>query len=289
MRFGGAIRLRHEEFHMKIVGLMTTAAAAALFAGSAFAADLGMYAPPAPPPPAVPVVAGDIAIGMGLFSETYSGEGEDTYNAGIVTGVGRAAVPVSGSISFEGEVTARSVFDDGESYYNGFAAVGHLYTSNPTYAAGVFGGYASIIDYSGYVIGGEANYYAGPFTLFAQVAYWNGQDYYDGILQGRLGGHYYFNPDTRATLDLNYYSNNLADVWSAEGKLEHRFTGTNWSGFVSGGYVTDNYPYGDWHAWTAKVGFSLLIDPPGSTLQSHDKAVPFDVKLPWFVPDYIPG
>lgn len=277
-----------KEMHMKSLALMGSAAAVALFAVQAMAADAIVYTPPVPPPPApAPMVAGDISIGMGLFSETYSGDGSDTYNAGIVTGVGRAAVPVSGSISFEAEVNARSVFDDGESYYNGFAAVGHLYTSNPTYAAGLFGGYASISDYSGYVIGGETNYYAGPVTLFAQLAYWDGSNYPDGILQGRLGGHYYFNPDTRATLDVNYYSNDVADVWSAEGRLEHRFSGTNWSGFLSGGYVTDNFPYYDWHAWTAKVGFSLLIDPPGTTLQGHDKAVPFDVKLPWFVPQLV--
>jgi hypothetical protein len=264
--------------------LLGSAAALALLAGPAMAADL--YTPPPAPPPSLPgtapIISGDLELGAGIFHESYY---DDSYSSGIVTGVGRAAVPLSGGLSLEGEVTGRSVFDDGESYYSGFAAVGHVYMSGLNYAAGLFGGYTSIDDYSGYVIGGEANYYTGPATLFAQLAYWNGSDYYDGVLQGRIGGHYYFTPDTRGTLDVSYFSNDIDDVWSAEGRLEHRFTGTNWSAFASAGYYADSENSSDWNVWTAKVGFRLLIDPPGTTLQAHDKAVPFNVTLPLFVPN----
>jgi hypothetical protein len=239
------------------------------------AADL--YTPPPPPPPmlpgAAPIIAGDLSIAAGVYSED-----DNNYSSsyGVVAGVGRAALPISGPLSFEAEVTGRSYFDSGESYTS-FAAVGHVYTSNPTYAAGLFAGYTSFDSYSGYVLGAEANYYAGPATLFAQIAYWNGQNYYDSILQGRLGGHYYFNPDTRATLDLNYYSSDYNDVWMGEARIEHRFTGTNWSAFAAANYYDGQYGS---NAWEGKVGFRLLIDPPGTTLQGHDKAVPFNVNLP---------
>jgi hypothetical protein len=270
---------------MNIRYLLAAATAAALLAGPALAADAIIYTPPVPPPMPVPVVAGDIEIGIGIAKESYGGEvqidqvsNDDT--SGLLTAIGRAAIPLSGSIFLEGEVNGRSVFQDGESFTT-FAAVGHLYNSTPEFAAGVFGGYTSFGDASGYVLGGEANYYGGPFTLFAQIAYWDGENYIDGTLQGRLGGHFYVNPDTRATLDASYYSNDAVNHWTVDGTLEHRFTGTNWSGFVAAGYAESDQ---DWSSWTAKVGFRLLVDPPGSTLQGHDKAVPFNVKLPVFVP-----
>jgi hypothetical protein len=275
---------------MNIKFLLISTAAAALLAGPALAADAIVYTPPAPPPPAAPVVAGDVEIGAGGGSESYDGDlvtldDDDRDNFGLVTAIGRASVPLSGTIFLEGELNGRSVIFDGESIAS-FAAVGHLYNAAPEFAAGIFGGYTSIDDASGYVFGGEANYYAGPVTLFAQLAYWDGENYADGTLQGRLGAHFYVNPDTKLTLDGSYYGTDLVNHWTVDGTAEHRFTGTNWSGFLSAGYAASDE---DWHSWTAKVGFKLLVDPPGSTLQGHDKAVPFNVKLPVFVPVYYDG
>jgi hypothetical protein len=258
--------------------LLAFAAFGMFMAGSALAAP-----PPPPPPVFMPPVAADLSVGAGWLNSTCNW---GCYDQGMVSGLVRAATPISGNLMFEAELNAESFFNDGESD-TAFAAVGHFYTGAPNYAAGLFGGFTSIYGYSGYVLGGEANYYMPMSTFFAQVAYWNGSDYDASILQGRIGGHYYFTPDTKATLDVSYYANDIDNVWRAEGILTHRFTGTNWAGFASITYAADDADCDPFKDWTFKVGFQLFLDPPGTTLQGHDHAVPFDVKLPWIIPyDY---
>jgi hypothetical protein len=256
---------------MMVRASLGAAAVAALMAGPAMAADLYYSPPPAQSPIYGPasMVTGHLEIGGGIVS----GDG-NTW--GAIGGAGRASLALTPTFSFEPEILGGAVFDDGYSYAS-FAAIGHLYHANPQYAAGVFLGYVSLAGASGVAAGVEANYYFGPTTLFGQLAYIS-SDYSD-VFVARGGGSYYFNPDTKATIDLAYYDSDYGDTWSVTGSAEHRFTGTPWSGFGSLSYASSDSD----DAWTAMIGARLFLDQPGSTLQSHDQAVPFNVKLPFFL------
>ena len=92
----------------------------------------------------------------------------------------------------------------------------------------------------------------------------SGPDFWTAGAEGR----YYLTPNTKLAGDL---------VWSGGGRdwligasLEHRWSGTPFSGFVSVDYLTGP------HDWAALVGARVFFDQPNATLQSHDFDVPFN-------------
>jgi hypothetical protein len=247
------------------------AAGFALAITPALAADFQDY-PPIQGPVYAPqsLVTGHVEIMGGMVS--FEGE-----SYGAVAGAGRASVPLHGIFKLELEVTGSSLFDDGESM-SAFGGFAHLYGEGDHHALGVFGGYVGFSNLAGFALGAEGNFGFGSSVLFGQAAYILNQQV-DNILFLRGGLHHYFSMDTRGTIDLAWVNSPAFDsAWSATGSVEHRFTGTPWSLFaslgVSGASGTDIRP------WTAMVGARLFVDQPGSTLASHDKAVPFNVRLP---------
>ena len=124
--------------------------------------------------------------------------------------------------------------------------------------------------------------------------------------QVRGYAQYYFTPDDKLTGEVKYNKQGLElrllplavpyqDSWQFTGRLEHRFAGTPWSIWASGAYETiaDDGLYGvrsiSQNRWTALVGFQLFMDAAGSTLQGHDRQIPFhydnNMDLIWEVED----
>ena len=211
-----------------------------------------------------PWVSGDIdAAGGGVWSSGYG--------AGAFSADARAALPVTGMLRFEAELRDRGLTESGESV-NSFAGVAHLYAQNSSYAFGIFGGAGSFDYLTNWTVGGEAQAYFAKLTLDGAVAF---QSFNISNVTGwsaRLGGHYYVTPNNRLSLTGLYYSFSGGNLTGAEAAFEHRFTNTPWSAFAKATWLTESG-----YSETAVLGgIRISLDNPGSTLQSHDKAVPWE-------------
>jgi hypothetical protein len=255
--------------------LLTTTAIVALSA-PAMAADLGgapesgspLYSP-------APMVSGDISGALGGVWLSSDGESD---SAGAYDTSARFALPVVSGISFEGELLDSGIFRDGESY-NAFLGLGHLYAQTPNYALGVFGGAGSSAPFGFWQLGAEGQAYLGNLTGEGSVSYTGIHEGDANLWTARLGGRYYFTPDTKLALGVDYFSidgyGENEDAWGVDGSLEHRFSGTPWSGFIKAAYVDVDGA----NETNARVGLRVSLDGAGSTLQSHDRAVPWQSSL----------
>lgn len=256
--------------------LLTTAAVAALSA-PALAADLGGVPESGSPLySSAPMVSGDISGALG--GVWFSGGGESE-SAGAYDASARFALPVVSGVSFEGELFDSGIFKDGESY-NAFLGLGHLYAQTPNYALGVFGGAGSATPFGFWQLGVEGQAYFGNLTGEGSVSYTGIHEGDANLWTARLGGRYYFNPDTKLALGVDYFSvdgngTGSDDAWGVDGSLEHRFSGTPWSGFIKAAYLDADGA----HVTNALVGLRVSLDGAGSTLQSHDRAVPWQSSL----------
>ena len=147
----------------------------------------------------------------------------------------------------------------------------HLWTRFNNAALGVFGG----VNFpTGTVVGtfgleGEA--YLGAVTLGADGAY-NWGDGYD-LWTTRGWADFYATPDWRFGGEFSYASGDIGDGWGAALDTEYRFSGTPFSLWGEGSYSTVN-DGGD--VWAGLVGFRVFMDGAGTTLQQHDREVPWD-------------
>lgn len=250
----------------------------AMAAAPAFAADL--YAPPPAGDPvysATPMaVAGHLELGIGAVGADDLYSGDDTI--GIFQGYGRANLPMMGGAwNLELETGATALFSDG--YSEAMAGVyAHLWTNFSGVRVGAFGGAAFGGPTVG-TVGIEAEGDVGALTLGAQGSYsWTDSDF-DAEVWGLRGwADFYFNPNTKLGADIAWASidgSGDQDIWALTGVAEHRFDNTPISAFGRVSYV-DLDDYGD--AWVGLVGARVFLDNPGSTLQDHDRAVPFDYR-----------
>lgn len=259
--------------------LLCTATIAALSV-PAMAADLASPVPPSGSPlySGAPMVSGDISAAVGGTWFSFPGESE---NAGAFDTSARFALPLFNGIGFEGELLDGGLFKDGSSY-NTFLGLAHLYGQTPNYALGVFGGPGSLPGVSFWQLGVEGQAYLGNFTGEGTVAYTSIFQGEETLWNARLGGKYYVTPNDKLSLFGNYVSINdsdAPDVWGIDGGYEHRFGGTPWSGFVKASWYRESE--GGEHAdlTSALVGVRVSLDGQGSTLQSHDRAVPWQSNL----------
>lgn len=254
-------------------GLLSSAVLVGIFSTPGFAADLSY--PSAPPPSDSPVynpapmVTGHLEGGIGYldwFSTSY----------GVAQAFGRANVPLfGGGWNFEAEIGGVAVFDDGDVFTN-FEGVGHLWARMPAAAAGVFGGASAFFEEGVGTVGVEGEAYFGQVTLGAQASYnWADFDDFFGL---RGYADWYINPDLRLGGDVQYWDIDSADLWQVSGEVEKRFTGTPVS---LGGTLTYFNVDGD-DAWSGLINARIFMDPAGTTLQQHDRDVPFDFVLPTF-------
>jgi hypothetical protein len=267
-----------KEMELKMRKLLLTTAAITALSAPAFAADLG-GAPDSGSPlySSAPMVSGDIS---GALGGAWYSSGGDSDSTGVYDASARFALPLVSGISFEGELLDSGAFQDDYST-NSFMGLAHLYAQTPNYALGVFGGAGSSTPASLWQLGVEGQAYLGNLTAEGSVTY-TGLSVYSidaNLWNARLGGRYYFTPDTKLALGVNYFSiegmGESGDAWGVDGSLEHRMTGTPWSGFVKASYLDGEGA----SQTTALVGVRVSLDAAGSTLQSHDRAVPWQSSL----------
>jgi len=262
---------------MKLRSLLL-ASAAVIVAAPAFAADLD-YVPPAGDPvytPAPMSVVGHLELGLGLTS-IDTPAGDDDF--GLFNGFGRVNIPFGGTWNLEVETGGVAVFEDGDSV-SGIGAYGHLWTG---FGGGRVGALAGV-EYStgGFettgVVGLEGEVDLNALTLGAQGTYRFGDDDFEAW--GLRGwADYYFTPNTKVGLDLAWSNFDFdfgdSDVWSVGLGAEHRFDNTPFSAFADVAYT--DYDHGA-DGWSGMIGARIFLDNPGTTLQDHDRQVPFDVK-----------
>jgi hypothetical protein len=199
----------------------------------------------------------------------------DTDPLWLANAFGRVNFSLPGPLNFEAEIGGWAFFDDGNSD-NTLQGIGHLWAEFPAAAAGIFGGTTSYFGTNIPTFGFEGAAYFGNLTLGTQGSYnWdNGND-----LWGIGGGaDFYLNPDLRVGGDLTYWNVAGPEIWQADLDVEKRFTGTP----VSAGASLSYFEGEDFAAWTGMVHLRIFMDPPGSTLQWHDREVPFAFSLPLF-------
>jgi hypothetical protein len=198
----------------------------------------------------------------------------DTDPLGLANVFGRANLAL-GPLNFEVDIGGWAFWDDGNSDST-LQAIGHLWLKFPSAAVGIFGG---TTDYFGTDIptfGGEGQVYLGNLTLGAQGSYnWDGANDVWGV---RGDADFYPDPDLKLGGDIQYWNVGGSDIWQGGVDVEKRFTGTP----VSLGGSLSYFAGEDFGAWTGMGHVRLFMDPAGSTLQWHDRAVPFEFSLPLF-------
>jgi hypothetical protein len=196
----------------------------------------------------------------------------DTDPLWLANAFGRFNFSLPGPLNFEAEVGGWAFFDGGGSD-NTLEGIGHLWMEFPSAAAGIFGGTTSYFGTNIPTFGFEGETYIGNLTLETQGSYnWDSGNDLWGI---GGGADFYFNPDLRVGGDLTYWN---VEIWQADLDVEKRFTGTP----VSAGASLSYFEGEDFAAWTGMLHLRLFLDPAGSTLQWHDREVPFAFSLPLF-------
>jgi predicted porin len=248
-----------------------------LLAGPAFAADLAVSAYPAAPPPhgsplysPTSLVTGDISFGIG-----WSGEnGNVDSNSATGHVAGRTNFGLWSGWNEELEATGVWNFNGGEFNGGGFS---HTYYKNQSWAGGfVIGGGETdpfqTTSSNGFLTTGvEGVVFMPKGSIVSQVDYTSGSglDFWTLALEGR----YYFEPNTKLTGQVAWNSdhNGASNEWLLYGALEHRWTGTPFSNWVSASWRPAS---GD-NQFGVMVGVRYLFDQPNGTLQSHDYEIPF--------------
>ncbi len=218
-------------------------------------------------------VVGHLDFGIGpRYPES---EVFDTDPLWLANAFGRANLALFGPLNFEAEVGGWLAHEDGDTLHT-LQGIGHLWMTLPSAAAGVFGGWT---DYFGTGIptaGLEGQIYLGNLTLGAQGSYnWDDGNDVWGI---RGDADLYFNPDLKLGGDVQFWNVGGSDIWQGGLDVEKRFTGTPLSAGASLAYFSGE----DFAAWTGMIHLRIFMDPAGSTLQWHDRAVPFEFSLPLF-------
>lgn len=250
----------------------STAAAAAIAVSPALAADAPVvYSPPPSPSYSQPISAQSFAAhveaGIGIIS--FEDESEELYGL-----AGRANVPLTSNIGLLVDVNLTGLFEIEEA--SAVTATGHLWRRDGNILYGVFGG--GVFPTAGgadsiAVVGVEGKYDFGQQMVGGQFSGLFGDGGSAYIAKVELD--HYFTPNLKAGANAQVlFGNDGFDqtVWSVGGVVENRFDSFPVSAFVSGQATFVE----DVTALTGIIGLRVFFDPPGSTLQSHDEAVPFD-------------
>jgi hypothetical protein len=264
---------------MRRIGLLPALALHGALAVPAFAADVSQYPvtdtfAAAPDQSLAMWVVGHLDFGLGARfpeSDVFDADPLELGNA-----FARANLPLfGGPLNFEAEIGGWIAFEDGDTLST-LQGIGHLWVRFPAAAAGVFGG---ATDYFGTDIptaGLEGQVYLGNLALGAQGSYnWDSPNDVWGV---RGDADLYFNPDLKLGGDVQFWNVGGSEIWQGGVDVEKRFTGTPISAGASLAYFEGE----DFAAWTGMVHLRIFMDPAGSTLQWHDRAVPFEFSLPLF-------
>ncbi len=279
-------------------------ATAGLVGGLPLAADAASQGPTTTALPQT--ITGDAAIGVGVTNTRFNDGDWSSFNK--LNGSGRVNIRLDDRWNFEFEANGEAQWD---STFSGsvVGSYGHLWGRAASAALGVFGGVRSTTTSGGpgsgmesLVSGIEGEIYFGNLTLGGQAsATWNtistvgySKDFDAWQLRGYV--HYYLTPNDKVSGDVRYSDPfapgpgiTIPDQtgWVFAAAAEHRFANMPWSIWASGSYATLSssavpplFPSVKADRWTALVGFRMLMDAPGSTLQGHDRDIPFDYQGP---------
>jgi hypothetical protein len=230
-----------------------------MLAGVAHAADSRPFYMPQP------IVTGDLELGLGVFDPATGP------NMGVFTGTGRANVPIQRSLNLEVQMSGFALHDDGLSM-QWTDAYGHAWHRLPSSAWGVFGGsqFGGVMTHT---VGIEAKHYIGNVSLGGEAAYlWRSVGSSSGWeVAGAV--NLYLHPNFRIGGGAQYVSGFAADLTTLALEAELRIPTSPWSVW---GYAA-SFDAGGSTSYVALGGLKVFMDAPGSTLQSHEKDVPF-----WF-------
>jgi hypothetical protein len=249
-------------------------AALAALAGPACAADLAASA--APPPHGSPLyspasmVTGDISLGVGWTGENGNLSG----NTGTGHVAGRTNFGLWSGWNEELEGTGVWTFNGHQFDGGGFS---HTYYKNQSWASGFVLGGGEENPFNngsnGFGVAGVEGVVFLPSASFVGMADYtfgnHNVDYWTLAAEGR----WYLEPNTKLTGQVAWNSNHngASNEWLVYGALEHRWSGTPWSTWIS----ADWRPASSNNTWGLLVGVRYLFDQPNGTLQSHDYEVPF--------------
>lgn len=256
-----------------------------LAAGSASAADAGLYYPAGPPAIDSPfyaptIVQSHVDLYGGAAFFNFNG---NTQTAGLFGGAGRANAPFQNGWNLQLDAQGNTLIfqEDGPVSFSEFGGYAHLYKRDPnSHAVGVFVGADYPLFTSVYTVGVEGQMYWPQFTLYGQasVASVSLGSSSGHALQLRGEGQWYMTDDTALIGDVIWTGVNLDSVTvntlTLAGSVMHRFSGTPWAGFVKGRWDQSTSGGDTASTATVLVGVRLQADPPGSTLKSHRRTGP---------------
>lgn len=190
-----------------------------LFAGAALAAmTYGAMAAdvsynPITAPPAMQMVAGDIALYTG-FSGIDFGSG-DNYNGSVLGGYARGNVFLTPNLTLQLDLNAENNFEgDGDNSYSIVNGAAHLSHRTPGM---LLGGFVSL-GYNGWVgerfatLGLDAQTYVGPFQVYGQLGYTTGMGFSGRAFYGHAVARYFVTQNIMLSGNLG-----LASLWSSGG------------------------------------------------------------------------
>jgi hypothetical protein len=216
-------------------------------------------------------VNGHVQIGAGYWqAETAIGDGEGV----LFEGTGRVNIDL-GMLNLEIEAGGSAIKDNEASQLTSIGTAGHIWQSLSNTALGAFGAVNFAKSLTVYTVGVEGEAYFGPITVGADATYnWADDEYWST----RAWAELYVTANTRIGGKLGYtsYNSYSDDVWSVSANAEYRFDGSPIGIWAEGTYHQVNYE-GDFDSdfWAGIVGFRVFFDSSESTLQQHDRSVPW--------------
>ena len=248
----------------------TASAAVAIATAPVLAADAVIYtAPPSPAPSySEPISAQSFAAHAEAAIGVVAADGQ---SEAVYALAGRANVPLTSNIGALVDVNLFGAFQQSDALIA--TATGHVWRRHDNAFYGVFGG--AIFPPDGEetigLVGVEGKYDFGQQLAGAQFAvlFADGETGY----QAGLELDHYFTPNFKAGLNgqVSWGDDSDTAVWTLGGLVENRFAHLPVSAFAS----AQGTLFEDESAFTGFVGLRVFYDSPGSTLKSHDEAVPF--------------
>lgn len=188
------------------------------------------------------------------------------------------------------ETVGQAISDDYSSFSSSIGVIGHLWGQANGVAVGLYGGvdFPSLLTI--YTVGGEAEAYLGAATLGANIDY-NWIEICCGSVSfwtARTSADLYVMPNARIGAEVSYSSGGANGLdpnnssWGVVVDAEYRIAETQVSAWVEGRYdyagVTCT---GDCNGdiLSAMIGARVFMDAAGTTLNEHDKAVPWNVDV----------
>jgi hypothetical protein len=234
------------------------AAALTALASSAYAAD----ASKGPPPRLIySGITGDFELAAGVFASSGS-------KFTVLTTTGRFNTPVAGALNLQLQTTTNTVFA-GSPSITWTDAYAHAWARLPSSAWGAFGG-AEFFFGTIASAGVEAKHYIGNISAGGDVAYlWTSASH---AWQASATANLFLTPNTRIGVGAQYINGfSGTNIWDVRVDAEMRFAHVPWSVFA---WATA-FDSSGVAASAGLLGFRWYLDGPNSTLQSHDRDVPF--------------